>query len=121
LGTFTSGIYCLQCPVREGILLSEDPFNENSDWVCNKVAVHRQPYGFISSLLLLVEDSFSDLDLESILECEAFIEHFEEIIHPHHSFMTKVKMALFHQYGNSEDDRMCFSTNWGILIKEHFH
>jgi len=62
----------------------------------------------------MVEDYFNDLDLESILECEAFIDGFEKIIHPHHAFMTKVKMALFYQYGYSEDERMYFSTKTGI-------
>lgn len=117
LGTFFTGIFCPQCPVQEGILLSEDPFNKDADWVCNKVAVHRQTCSFISSLLDIVQGNFKDLHfpcIESVLDFEVFIDRFEKIIHPNHFLMTQVKWTLSRRYGNLEDDTIPIPVTLGI-------
>ena len=117
MGTFTTGIYCPQCPVREGILLSEDLFNKDADWVCNKVTVHRQTCSFISSLLDIVKGNLKDLHLPCILsvsDCEVFIDRFDKILHPYHFLMTRVKWALSYRYGNLEDDTIPIPMTLGI-------
>lgn len=106
LDTFTSGIYCLQCGLREqGVLLAEDPFSETSDWVCNKCSA-RQPASFIASIIETVGKELVGLKRGSITDCEAFIRKYTKVLHPHHFYLTDVKMALCQMYGHLEGQNL---------------
>lgn len=105
LDTFTSGIYCIQCPNQQGILLAEDPFSESADWVCNKCS-DRQPASFIASVVETVGKELVGLKRGSVAACESFIRKYAKILHPHHFYLTDVKMALCQMYGHLEGQNL---------------
>ncbi len=97
LSTFTSGIYCLRCPNREGILLPEYPLNHESDWMCNKCS-DRKSAKFVNDLLEIAGKDLDDLDSSSVTECEAFVMKYEKVFHPNHCVLIQVKFSLFESY-----------------------
>lgn len=93
LNSFASGIYCNGCPNQEGILLSENPLDEYSDWICNKCA-GRKSITFITSLIKKVSDDGLALNLRSDTEIEGYIHKYAKLLHPNNYFLSSLKLAL---------------------------
>lgn len=104
LGTFTSGIYCLRCPNREVVLLPECPLNQDSEWVCSKCA-DRKSANFVKELLKIARKDLSNLDWNSVAECEAVVRKYEKILHPNHYMLVEVKMNLLDIYEFYKDEK----------------
>lgn len=125
MGTYSSGVYCPKCPNLEGILLPENPFNENSDWLCNKCSF-RLSY---KSVINLTKDSmqeFLNLDLESVPDCENFIQKYAKTLHPHNFMLTGVKYSLVNKYRPSSEENLndaactlSYIFNVNIIFKYH--
>jgi len=74
-------------------MLPEDPLDDDSDWLCNKCSV-RKTANFVAELLIKVGSDFQGVNRRSVKECESFILRNSKILHPHHSYLTEVKMTL---------------------------
>ena len=98
LGSYTSGIFCTRCPNQEGILLSENPFNIASNWICNKCSL-KKPVSFIANLTTKAGKEMYQLLggdwRDRLSDCEAFIRKYGKILHPNHYYLTEVKLTLF--------------------------
>ena len=93
LGTYTSGIFCAQCPDKEGILLPEKALDLESDWVCNKCPAKKSA-AFIAHFL---ENDITQLvgrDLEKISNCKGFIRKYGKALHPNHYLMTQITLMM---------------------------
>jgi len=122
-GSFTSGIYCPKCPHQRGILLSENPLKEDSDWICNKCSSRQtMSDGYVAKLLVKVAKGFLGLNRRSVTECEGFIRNHSRTLHPHHYYLTEVKMVLCNIYGRSEEDDCVFfsGTVYFIYLLNYF-
>ena len=106
LGTYTYGIYCPDCPGQQGILLSENPLDSRSDWICNKCSGRKTTKRFLEGLLETVAGDSEGMDRNSISECEAFILKYSKILHPHNSILTEVKFRLIGHYGRSNNGKL---------------
>ena len=93
LGTFTSGIFCAQCPNKEGILLPLKPLDKESDWACNKCSVKKSA-AFIDHFLENDVVKLVGRDRGNISYCNDFIRKYEKALHPNHYLMTDMKMML---------------------------
>ena len=103
-GTFACGIYCPKCIDQQGILLPENPLDARCDWVCNHCSersIFQEGFGFESQCKAI--SAYYCLNRQSVDDYEGYIRKFTGILHPHHSYMTKVKLALCRMYGQSKD------------------
>ena len=103
MGTFSSGVYCPKCPNLEGILLPENTFNGNSDWLCNKCSL-RLSYESVVNLTNDCVEQFSNLDVLSVPDCENFIQKYAKTLHPHNFLLTAVKYSLVNNYRLSSEE-----------------
>jgi hypothetical protein len=106
LGTYTGGIYCPDCSDQQGILISENPLDSRSDWICTKCSGRKTTELFVQGLLESVAGDSERMDVKSISECEAFIQKYSKILHSHNSYITEVKFALIHLYGRSDNGKL---------------
>ncbi len=93
LGTYTSGIFCTQCPNQEGILLPVNPLEKESNWACNKCSAKKSA-AFIVNFLESNVAQLVGRDREKMSECAYFLRKYEKILHPNHYLLTDVKMLL---------------------------
>ena len=101
LETFASGIICQKCPNQSGILLIENPMDENSDWVCRQCGT-RQPANYVAEIIERVGKELVALKKGSMKDCERFLRTFSNVLHQNHFYLTDVKMALCQMYGHIE-------------------
>ena len=88
------------------MFLPENPLDDRCDWVCNKCSdrsIFREGFVYESQCNAIV--TYYGLNRQSVEDYEGFIRKFTGILHPHHSYMTKVKLALCRMYGQSEEGR----------------
>jgi len=93
LGTFTNGIYCAKCPSRKGILLPENPLEDESNWICNN-CLDEKPAAFVTKLL--DEDGIRLVHRTdvNVADLEAYILKWGQILYQNHFFLTAAKMHL---------------------------
>ncbi len=125
LGTFASGVYCPKCPNQEGILLSENPLNEDADWLCNKCSL-RLSFELKIKLEHAALKGLLVLNRTSIPDCENFITKYCKVLHTHNFLLTDVKLSLISGYRispekslNDADCNKIFLLNYtyGELLK----
>lgn len=106
LETYVSGIYCPKCTESPaGVLLPEDPLDENSDWLCRKCN-GKHPSSFANHLIEKIGKELIALKKGSAKECEKFIEKYSNVLHPHHFYLNDVKLALCQMYGRLEGQNL---------------
>ena len=103
-GSFLSAILCNEGSPRKcgGIVLSADPTQGDSDWVCQDC-----DHSFsCENVLEIIKEASNDAEhaLESDKDC---VEHYERvlckysaILHPHHTVLVDIKMKLAQILGN---------------------
>ncbi len=123
MDSFITGVYCPICPNQEGILLLHNPPHTCQGWDCNNCGYWKS-HDSVSGLFEAVENEWPNLNRESILECETFIQKYSKTIPPNNFFLVDVKMRLCHLYGQSvtglEDKKRKNSNkifNFGLIIR----
>ena len=116
LETFASGILCRSC--KRGVLLSTDPMNDDSDWVCNQCAQGREPANYVMSLVESVGKELVALKKGSVVDCETFLRKYAAVLHSHHFYLTDVKMALCQMLGHMEGHNLLDMTDEELAKKE---
>lgn len=118
LDTYISSLYCQQCPnVKPGILLSENPFDEASDWICRQCG-SRQPAKYVADIIETVGKEIVALKKGSASHCEQFLAKYSKILHPNHFYLTDVKMALCQMYGHLEGQSLIEMSDDVLNTKE---
>ena len=117
LDTFTSGFYCQKCPQQSGILLTENPLDDASDWICRQCGA-RQPANYAAEIIESVGKEIVALKKGSVKDCEGFLRKFSKILHPNHFYLTDVKMALCQMYGHLEGQSLIEMNDDTLNAKE---
>lgn len=117
LDTFTSSLYCQKCPSNSGILMAENPLEESSEWVCRQCGT-RHPANYVAEIIESVGKELVALKKGSASDCEGFLKKFSKILHPHHFYLTDVKMALCQMYGHLEGQSLVDLNDETLEMKE---
>lgn len=96
MNTFASGLTCLKC---NGIVVSDNPLKNTSDWKCKECAEKISAQDVLKTVnkARLVLES---INKRSVEECENYLKKFEATFPPSSVFMIDVKYALSLLYGN---------------------
>jgi len=116
LETYASGILCRSC--KHGVLLSADPLKEESDWVCNQCSQGKQSSTYVMTLIESIGKELIALKRGSVVDCEKFLQKHSTVLHPHHFYLTDVKMALCQMLGHIEEQNLLDMTDAELSKKE---
>lgn len=99
-GTMLSALKCSECP---GLVLSREPLNHRSDWLCNKcgsILSAQQVLTIHESIRKQLKDLGSRARSHPEL-LESFVGSWSESIHPSSCHVLEAQLALIQLYGNT--------------------
>lgn len=98
LSTYSSSLKCRKCDMN-GLLLSQDPLNNLSEFNCNKCNNSLSARDYIE-MTNLKRQQVDRLDRKSAEDCEKFLINNENVLPQKSVFVADVKYVLCMIYGN---------------------
>uniref|UniRef100_A0A1B0CV13 Putative histone tail methylase n=1 Tax=Lutzomyia longipalpis TaxID=7200 RepID=A0A1B0CV13_LUTLO len=104
LGTFFSSPKCTSC--SEGYLISTDPLEASSPWLCTSCKIST-PFAQISELLTKIEEDIAALKAKPVsrtklIEAEKLFKHYLTFLHPNHYLLVTFRELLIEMLGHVE-------------------
>lgn len=100
LGTLMSSIRCFRC--EDGFLVSKDPSNQDSDWVCNlKECSAEENVAKVIYFVTDVEDYFDKIQNANLTKNEEinllqklFKKHYDQMLHKNHYTLQEISSRI---------------------------